>query len=275
MTDENSHNEAAEGGSGNPRRGRRPRLAGADAFEPVHSRRAFDAVIDQILEQIRGGQLREGDALPSERTMAAAMDVSRKTIREAVRILADGGVLSVTPGAGGGIYVDSIWIPQNLTQKFADLHADEIFSVLEARRALEPRLALLAGVRATDEDFAALEEAIELHREHQDRRTRAVQAEALFHRVMWRAAHNTYLEGLMRSLFPQLSSARDMAQRTETDVTDALILHERTLEAVKRGESEGIEAVMDDHLAYLERICEDALGRPRFRSLPDFLTSRN
>lgn len=247
----------------------------ADAFEPVHSRRAFDDVVEQILEQIRGGRLLEGDALPSERTMAAAMDVSRKTIREAVRVLVDGGVLTVTAGAGGGIYVRSIWIPQDLTQKSAALRADEIFGILEARRALEPRLAVLAGVRATDEDFAALEDAIELHREHEHERTRAVQAEALFHRVMWRAAGNSHLEALMRSLYPKLSLPLDMAQRTASDVVDAIALHEATLNALRRGDSEEIEAVMDDHLAYLERISEDALGRPRLRSLPDFLTSGN
>ena len=49
-------------------------------------------------ERIRLGELGEGDRLPSERELAAAMQISRPTVREAVRVLADAGVLSVRPG---------------------------------------------------------------------------------------------------------------------------------------------------------------------------------
>ena len=67
-------------------------------FVPVGPRRTFEGAVEQIAERIRLGELGEGDRLPSERELAAAMQISRPTVREAVRVLADAGVLSVRPG---------------------------------------------------------------------------------------------------------------------------------------------------------------------------------
>lgn len=248
-----------------------PRVSGA-LFEPIGTRRAFESVIEQIVDRIRSGALREGSLLPGERTLAATMQVSRPTVRLALDALAEAGLVASERGRGGGARVVSIWIPEGVLESPAnELRADEIFKVLEARRTLEPRIAQLAALRATGDDFEELRRCIELEAAQMGDWSRMVEADIRFHRQMWRMAGNAELEGMMGTIIDKLATALDMAMRTESDKTTAVAIHERTVAALMGGNVEHIDRVMDEHMAYLEDICEDVLGRKRVREVPSFL----
>jgi DNA-binding FadR family transcriptional regulator len=64
-------------------------------FKPVGTRRTFEEAVEQIADSIMVGDLHVGDRLPTERALAAQMQISRPTLREAIRLLADAGVLEV------------------------------------------------------------------------------------------------------------------------------------------------------------------------------------
>jgi GntR family transcriptional regulator, transcriptional repressor for pyruvate dehydrogenase complex len=196
-------------------------------FEPVRTRKTFEDVTRQILEAIRSGELQAGDALPGERRLAALMEVSRPTVRAAIGVLADAGVVEVTPGRAGGISIASIWIPDELIPPAEALAADEAFALLEARRALEPQVAQLAAMRGTDAIFAAMEDTIELQQANATHHRRALQAEVMFHRLMWKASENRPLEQMLRQLFERLETVFDMAMRTESDTANAVGLRPR------------------------------------------------
>jgi DNA-binding FadR family transcriptional regulator len=242
-------------------------------FARVRTRKTFEDVVGQIVDLIQAGQLREGDALPGERSLATAMDVSRPTIRLAVGLLADAGVLEVSPGRGGGIRVVSMWIPDGLLEAPAEFRASVVFELLEARRTVEPRVAQLAAARGTDEHFSRMEATIELQQEVENDRLKIAQADFLFHRIMWQAAGNPALERMLTGVFEGLALAFDRLLRTDSDRAHAIDLHTKTLAALRRGEPEQIDAVMDWHLSYLEQICEDAFQHRRIREIPSFLRS--
>ncbi|MYS80705.1 FadR/GntR family transcriptional regulator [Embleya scabrispora] len=69
-------------------------------WRPVKRVRAFEEVVAQIEEQISTGRLRAGDKLPGERALAAALGVSRPSVREAMRVLEAMGVLVANTGSG-------------------------------------------------------------------------------------------------------------------------------------------------------------------------------
>ena len=243
-----------------------------EQFSAVTTRSTVRNVVDQIVDRMRDGTLEEGEFLPSERTLAEVMSVSRRTIREAVRALVNAGVVEVLPGSAGGIRITSIWVPDELTiSSSTALAADQVFAVLEARRTLEPRIAELAGARGTDADFTSMQRTIELQKQHRDDRSKVIQLNARFHRTMWRAARNETLEAAMKVIFRQLEFGLDMSVRTPGDTTESIEIHERTLQALMRGNTKDIAAVMDEHMSYLETISESVLGRRRLRSIPDFL----
>jgi DNA-binding FadR family transcriptional regulator len=237
------------------------------------TRRTFEEAVTQIAEAVRAGDLRVGDRLPPERTLSAQMAISRPTLREAIKVLADAGIVEVKPGSGGGMFVRSDVIPARLLERRSQVRVSEVSEVLEARRLLEPRVAQLAGLYATEEDFAVMRRTIDDQREAADDRERFLHLDLRFHLAIARATRNSTVVALMRVLLRQLEIARDMALRAPHDSEWAIAIHERTLAAIMSGDHDEIEAAMDEHMTYLERIWEDESGRARLRKIPDFLLS--
>ena len=247
------------------------------AFDPVATRRTFEEAVEQIADKIKAGDLHHGDRLPSERELAAQMRISRPTLREAIKALTEAGVLEVRRGQAGGIFVASELIPRELLRSRQEIRFSEIAGVLEARRLLEPRVAQLAAVHATDDDFSAMARTIERQRElaaaddflsHEDL---FLQLDLKFHLALARATRNSTIVGLMRTLLRQLEIARDMAMHAPLVPDWTIEIHERTLSAVRAADFALIDTVMDEHLAQLEQIWERETGRGLVRSLPDFL----
>jgi GntR family transcriptional regulator, transcriptional repressor for pyruvate dehydrogenase complex len=247
--------------------------ASTDRFSPIETESAVEAVVNQIIDRIRAGELSDGTVLPGERQLAVGMNVSRRTIRGAIEVLQDAGVVQVSPGPAGGTRVASVWIPDSLERYRRPSTAGEVFQVLEARRVIELRVAQLAALRATDEDFAIMGRTIELQSENRHDLLRVNQGNVTFHRQLWRAAHNPELEAAMRSIYRRLPGVFFAALEQEaTEATAVGIeLHHETLEAIRSGRADLTEKAMDRHLAYLERRCEAFYGRARIPQLPDFL----
>src|SRR5579871_5991655 len=103
-----------------------PSVGMPTGFAPVGPRRTFEGAVEQIAERIRMGELSAGDRLPSERELAASMQISRPTLREAVRVLASAGVLTVHSGAGGGIFVASGYVPYSILRSKSEMRVGEI-----------------------------------------------------------------------------------------------------------------------------------------------------
>jgi len=243
-------------------------------FSPVRTRSVASDVVGQIVERLRSGELKVGDVLPGERVLAAQMDVSRPTVGGAMARLADAGILRRRPGRQGNAEIISIWVPDQLIERAAavgELEADDIFRVLEARKALEPRIAQLAAFRATDEDFAELQGSIDLLAAHSDDISWCEQAELLFHRIMWRTARNSSLQAMMLGLETELAPIHDMMLRTPEDYAAGIELHTATLSALKRGDPAEIENEMYRHLGHFEAIVADVLQRTPHRQTPPFL----
>jgi GntR family transcriptional repressor for pyruvate dehydrogenase complex len=243
-------------------------------FQPLRLPRAAQAVAQQIAQAILDGELRPGDRLPPERTLAWQMEISRPSVRDGVHLLAEAGILEVRPGGGGTIVV-SDQITDALRPPVADLSIGEISGVLEARRLIEPPIAQLAAVYARDEDLDLLrstnEAMIESAHDHE-------QFQALdqrFHLGIARATGNAAIVRIARVLQSELAAARKhMSTFGLHDPDFTIDIHERTLAAIMSRDPERIDLVMDEHLRYLERAWEQESGRVRLRRIPDFLLPR-
>lgn len=246
-------------------------------FTPVQTRRTFEEAVEQIAERISLGELSPGDQLPSERTLAHQMEISRPTVREALKVLADSGVIEVRPGSGGGAFVTSEFIPREVLRRAA-VRVGEVGGVLEARRLLEPRVAQLAALHGRDADYAAMQRTIDRQARiaHSEERfsaneDRFLALDVQFHLGIARATGNQTIVGLVRSLLRQLEIARDMALHVPASVERSLELHQATLDAIRSGDMARVEEIMDVHLAQTESAWEEQSGRSLVRAVPDFL----
>jgi DNA-binding FadR family transcriptional regulator len=248
-------------------------------FTPVLTRRTFEEAVGQIAEKIKMGELRVGDRLPSERALAEQMQISRPTLREAVKVLQDSGLIEVRRGSGGGMFVAADYVPPELVAERRELRIGEVAQVLEARRMLEPQVAQLAAMRATDDDYRAMERTVEAQYRvieggeilREGREDRFLQLDVQFHLGLARATGNHMIVALVRALYRELEIARDMAMHHEPVALWAVEIHERTLIAIRSGDLEEVDKVMDEHLSQLEQTWEQETGRSLVRPTPDFL----
>jgi DNA-binding FadR family transcriptional regulator len=74
-------------------------------FAPIAPQRAFEDIASQVRELVARGKLKPGDRLPAERELAAKLNVSRNTLREALRALELSGMIELRKGATGGAFV--------------------------------------------------------------------------------------------------------------------------------------------------------------------------
>jgi DNA-binding FadR family transcriptional regulator len=132
-------------------------------------------------------------------------------------------------------------------------------------------------MNAREEDFAQLQAITDgqkaLH-ENGDvlvNEDRFLQLGTQFHLRIARATGNATIVSLMRMLLKQLEIARDMAIHQPQNAARSIELHEKTLAAIRSGDQERIEIVMDEHLSAMEQTWERQTGRVLVRTVPDFL----
>ena len=220
-------------------------------FRAVKSARTFEAVVDQLAEAIRSGELRSGDKLPPERALAFRMEISRPTLREALKVLARAGVVKVLPGPTGGTFVVSESIPESLIVR-TESRVAEIPAVLEARRMFEPMVAKLAARRATADDIANLRRIVALQREAVDDWPRVTQLDIRFHKEIARIVRNPVIATMMNAVSRQLEIARATRVSGALSVEAAIAANDETVEAIAGGDEEHLDRVMDRHLRLLE-----------------------
>jgi len=140
-------------------------------FKAAKQNRIFQDVVDQIEEVILSGQLQAGDTLPSERDLKDMFQTSRGTLREALRVLEQKGLIEIKLGVGGGAVVkasplDQVCSSLDLMVRFQKISLQQL---AEFREGVESTVADIAARRAGPQDAALLENLLEKARHHAHR----------------------------------------------------------------------------------------------------------
>jgi DNA-binding FadR family transcriptional regulator len=132
-------------------------------FAAIAPSRAVDEISAQVREMIAAGRLKPGDRLPSERDLSVRLNVSRNTLREALRALEHAGIVEMRKGATGGAFVrpGSSGVIVAGMRDLYHLGAITPAQLTEARVWLAEVVVRIACERATEQDFAALDANIE------------------------------------------------------------------------------------------------------------------
>lgn len=130
-------------------------------FSPIRSTKVYEQVIDQIKDMIDKGTLKKGDKLPSERDLVQQLEVSRASIREALRALEVIGLIECRQGQGNYIkanFQDNLFEPLSIMFMLEGSKPDDIW---ELRKIMEVEAAGLASKRITREQLDELREIVE------------------------------------------------------------------------------------------------------------------
>lgn len=170
-------------------------------FREIQTSRVFEDICEQIRRQLASGQLKPGEKLPGERDLAAAFNVGRPAVREALRTLEISGIVSIQKGARGGAFIceGNTQIMTKALRDFMLLGRISIDNLREARIQIWGVVVKLACQRGTPEDFDAIERHLEYINGLDDLKARAVAALELFSLIA-AASHNEVFVLLMDSL---------------------------------------------------------------------------
>ena len=219
-----------------------------DLFVKVPSKRLYQRVASQIREMVIAGTLQVGDRLPSEADLCDQFGVSRTVIREASKSLAERGLLSSQPGRGTFVTAMS-------TQDFSDSFGlfvkgsdVSIRNITEVRELLEVRIAELAAERATPEELAMMERAIEHMDRNMEDLDEFLRGDLDFHNALAEATQNDILVGLVRSLVEEFQAYRRMPSIVSVGNENSQRVHKAIFECVRRGDKQGAADAMREHL---------------------------
>ena len=132
-------------------------------FSEYVPRRASDDIADQIKKAILAGKFHKGDRLPSERSLATQFNVSRMTVREALRLLEAKGLVYIKKGSTGGAFLQAAFHEQIASIVIDRLQLDGITinHVIETRVVLERGVVRYVIENADDRDIALLQKNLE------------------------------------------------------------------------------------------------------------------
>lgn len=135
----------------------------AELFRKARQNRIFQDVVEQIQDVILDGKINPGDRLPSERELCEMLGTSRGTIREALRILEQKGLIEIRLGVNGGAIVKEATSEQ-MSETLALLIRSQSVSLhhlAEFREGVEGIVASMAAERANKEDLKHLKGLLE------------------------------------------------------------------------------------------------------------------
>ena len=207
------------------------------------------ALIKRIIDLVQSGQLPLGSRLPAERRLAEILQVSRPSVRQAIKALEAMGI--VVCRVGDGNFITARASAANLLTEpiqFA-VRANKISrrQLLETREVIEVQLVGLTAARATDEGLAAIRrEFEEMERVRANPRLLA-EKDYSFHLAIVRACGNPIFELLFEPLSAMIWE--DLADRMHLFDPDFTVdLHRKILNAIESRDAARAMVLMQEHL---------------------------
>jgi GntR family transcriptional repressor for pyruvate dehydrogenase complex len=231
-------------------------------YSPIRSNKVFEQIAEQIEQLILSGKLRSGDRLPTERELAEQFQASRTAVREAMKTLAQRGLVDMRPGRGT-LVIDgtsqAMRHSLDLMMRVGQLSSSA--ELVEVREILEPEIAAMAAARATEEHLAALAEAVRVMDDNLHDADRYIAADNDFHRTLARATQNTFILAFLDSLVDLLSEQRKHIFSVTGGPVRGQEHHKLLLETILRHDPETARTAMRSHLQQVRTDIQTALSR--------------
>lgn len=223
-------------------------------FPPMKRDRVFEQVSNEIKQQISSGTLKPGDRLPPESELARHFNVSRQTIREAMRILELSGFLSIKRGVKGGPIIENT-ISSRVSQALAEaiqMGPATFDDFVLAWREIEKSILIQAVKHADEGDLKALSENIRNAKKELENRTPLFKSIRMFHQNLAKASKNHIFELLIESI---MAVYAEFLSRLEPDPQRArkvITIHEHLLKALEKREEVQAIAFFEKHLQHVQ-----------------------
>jgi len=234
-----------------------------------------DQLVERLVEAVARGDYLPDSRLPPEAELAEQCDVSRLTLREAIKALRNKGVVRVEQGRGTFVNPRSRWSPLDPTLLSARLsHASDAvelaWQLTEARRLVELGVAELAAERHTPEDLAALEDAVErMRRADADDDVDAFAAADIdFHNALNSAAGNLFVAALFEPIEALVRLVRRETSAVVSTRAAGVQMHAGIIKAVASGSPQAARKAMIGHFQNTDETLSEAIREGHLAGAP-------
>ena len=226
-------------------------------FQPVVTESLAKQIAENIRSAIMDGSLKVDEQLPTEEELARKFNVSRPTIREALKRLAAQNLVRSRRGPTGGTFVNrpsqeelrsSLMGSAMLMVSMGEFSLSEI---AEARRELELTCCRLAAERREDDHLQTMAEEIRRQSSPETTDVDFCASDVRFHRALVDATRNPVLQFVMFAVIEALQPATNLVIFRFREREKILAQHERIYEAIKTGDADVAEEALAEQMNYL------------------------
>jgi DNA-binding FadR family transcriptional regulator len=220
-------------------------------------RPGYELIAERLLQYIAEENLRQGDRLPTEQGLAEILGTTRNVVREAVKVLAAMGRLSVRRGAGIFVASGGAVLGEDELAHFQPTDMEHVLMLLDYRRLIESENARRAASIANPVEVRAIRQsaedsAVDGVREQPETFTLA---DAKFHGAVAVAAHNVFLQAAVATVrrFAAQSDLLLFHGAAPGSLAEAGRQHVAIAEAIADGDADRAAGLMTAHIETTQR----------------------
>lgn len=221
--------------------------------DPIERMSVAEIVAKRILEMVTSRALKPGDQLPPERELAEALNVSRPSVREAIRGLSILGVIKSRQGGGAFISEldgEALLGPIRFFLELEDLNIRELY---DARSLIEGDVARRAAKNITDDELDALERILDEQPQTLDDPQAFRLSDFRFHQAIWNGCGNAFLKRTGESLNAIGLEVRRRASENPKVLEQSVKDHRRLLDALRARDPLAAAEAAEKHMQNVYR----------------------
>ena len=233
-------------------------------FQKVKQKRIFHEVADQIEEAVVSGLLKPGEKLPAERELVGRFDISRRTLREALRIVEQKGLIEIKIGSRGGAFVKDLTTAP-ISESLALLIRSKKISLRELaefRVDIESLVAAKAARQATKEDIDSLKDLLvegeTILASKRFNWKAFMEIDQRLHRALARIAQNSIYEFILKTIHENINRYYESYLPKDKEIWKQSFLEMRPLvKAVEDGDAKKAFILAQEHIKRGDKLMEN------------------
>lgn len=219
-------------------------------LSPIKNTKIYEKVMEEIKDLVRSGYFKRGDKLPSERDLSEQLQVSRSSVREALKVLEMLGLIESRQGEGNFIndsLENSLLEPLSIIFLLLGSKTKE---VLELRKVIEPETAALAAKNITKEQLKELRE-IAKELSHTDDIELSASLDKKFHFKIAEASGNPLISTMMFSISSLIENCIESSKIHAFNKATVNIHHDEILKALESHDASATSIAVKKHLEFI------------------------
>ncbi|WP_454818741.1 FadR/GntR family transcriptional regulator [Labrys neptuniae] len=199
-------------------------------------------VVEKLGFLIASGEFKAGDILPNADELSARLGVGRSVLREGLKVLSGKGMIEARPKTGTRVRPRSEWNhldPDLLAWRYTAPSVEDVGSIFDLRRAIEPAAAIMCAKRADPEQIARLSAILEEMEVTADDSERFAGPDLAFHQTLLRGTGNELIASLAGVVEMALLISFRLFNDSYRGQRHSLPLHRAILERIAARDEEG------------------------------------